>query len=130
MVREARPIYFDMPSDAAADPRGIARVEDIIGATLPEDFKWFLKEFGGGIFALVEIFSADPASRSYILRHQPDVRSVVAFSPDGFGNHFAFRIVGDACLESIVLFDHLSRTPKPTDYPTFLDFVSRAGLPN
>lgn len=59
-ARRDHPVWFDLPSDEPPDEELLADTETALGARLPDDFRWFLQEFGGGDFASAAIYSATP----------------------------------------------------------------------
>ena len=50
-ARRDHPIWFDLPADEPPDDELLADAETELGARLPDDYRWFLQEFGGGDFA-------------------------------------------------------------------------------
>ena len=128
-ARRDHPIWFDLPSDEPPDEELLAAAETELGARLPDDFRWFLQEFGGGDFAFATIFSADPGSDLSLLRNQPgDAKGLIAFSDDGTGNLFVFPVEGDVCHDRVLVWDHESGDARPAGYARFLEFVARVGL--
>ena len=73
-VRRAHPMWFDLPSDQPADRASLDRLETELGATLPSDYRWFLKNYGGGDFAFVAIYSADDSSDLLLTRDHLKLR--------------------------------------------------------
>ena len=128
-TRHSHPNWFDLRPDEAADSARIAEIESRLGAHLPEHFRWFLQEFGGGDFAFAAIYSADPSSDLYLLANQPSqTNEMVAFSDDGTGNLFVFPVKDGACQDRVLLLDHESGGVRPTAYGDFLRFIVSVGL--
>lgn len=127
-ARRDHPIWFDLPSDEPPDEKLLADAESELGARLPDDFRWFLQEFGGGDFAFATIYSADPGSDLNLLRNQPGAKGLIAFSDDGTGDSFVFPVEDDACQDRVLVWDHESGDSRPTDYASFLEFVVRVAL--
>lgn len=128
-ARRDRPVWFDLPADEPPDEALLADAETELGVRLPDDFRWFLQEFGGGDFAFATIYSADPQSDLNLLRNQPGPgKGLIAFSDDGTGNCFVFPVEGDACQDRILVWDHESGDARPTDYANFLEFVAQVAL--
>lgn len=128
-ARQSHPIWFDLPSDEPPDEVRLGEFESTLAARLPDDFRWFLKEFGGGDFAFATVFSADPRSDLNLgLNQPPQIEGLVAFSDDGAGNSFVFPVEDGACQDRVLLWDHETSEVRPTGYGNFLDFVSRVAL--
>lgn len=128
-ARRDHPIWFDLPRDEPPDEQVLVDAEAELGARLPEDFRWFLRQFGGGDFAFATIYSADPGSDLSLLRNQPgDTEGLVAFSDDGTGSLFVFPVEDDACRDRVLVWDDELGDVRPTGYGTFLEFVARVAL--
>jgi hypothetical protein len=81
---------IDMRVPPATDDE-IAYVERELGARLPEEYVWFLKEYGGGIVGYAEIYSVHQSSRCYILDYQPtadEIQNFVAVMDNGCGDYY------------------------------------------
>ena len=129
LARRDHPVWFDLPSDQPPDEELLAAVETELGARLPDDFRWFLQEFGAGDFAFATIYSADPDSDLSLLRNQSGgLKGLIAFSDDGTGNLFVFPVENDACHDRVLVWDHESGEVRSTDHATFLGFVARVAL--
>ena len=128
-ARAQHPLWFDLPGDEPADAEALRQVESDLQATLPDDYKWFLRTFGGGDFAFARIYSADPRSDLLVTSNQPGGgQSLVAFADDGTGNLLGFPIRGGACVDEVWVYDHEEDAVRPSIVSTFLDYVADVGL--
>ncbi len=125
-VKADRPVWFGLPSDEPPDEDQLRAVEQSLGARLPDDYTWFLREYGGGDFAFVRVLSADPGSDLAITAQQwdelPD--GVIAFSPNGTGDMYVFPVESGVAQDRVLFFDHETGELSPSE-PDFLTFVSR-----
>jgi hypothetical protein len=128
-ARATRPQWFDVPQDAKADDDALRHAEAALGVVLPEDYKWFLSEFGGGDFVFTAIYSADRSSSLYVVENQSlaESRSVVAFADNGCGDLYVFPVVEGVAQDAVSLLDHETDQITPLGIG-FLDFVTRDGL--
>ncbi len=65
LVKKAKteyPIWFGIDSDETPNPKILFEAEAEIGAKLPNDYKDFIFEYGGGYFAFSNVFSLDKGS--------------------------------------------------------------------
>ncbi len=129
-VEDRHPTWFDLQRDEPLDPNQRVELEDTLGLRLPDDYVWFLCEYGGGEFAFAMIFSADSASDLFILQNQePSLAGrAVAFSEDGTGNQFVFPVVNGIAEDRVLIFDHEIGDLRQSEGGGFLDFVHRVGL--
>jgi hypothetical protein len=86
-TKSAHPLWFDLPSDAKADAEALRQVQRRLGIQLPDDYAWFLSEYGGGRFTFAEIYSADDRSDLHLVDVQPvdGGADILAFSDNGCG---------------------------------------------
>ncbi len=101
-----------------------------LGVRLPDDYAWFLREYGGGEFAFVEIYSADASSDLYIVDKQASAAdlNVLAFSDNGCGDDYVFPVENGVAADAVLFHDHETGELRPEASDGFLDFVARHGL--
>ncbi len=131
------PVPEDLLEEVVIPPateEEIAHAEQEIGVRLPQDYVFFLQRFGGDIFGYVEIFSVKSNSKSYVLWDQPPVtgeRNFVAFSADGWGNYYGFRVVDGVCDSKVSFWNHeLDGDIRETEYSDIFEFIVDTGLSN
>lgn len=89
-------------SDDAPSSEWIQKAEQALGVTLPEDYKWFLSEFGGGDICGEEIYSiyclpfdeavgGDLVYQNVISSDNVSIGKIVLSNTD-FGEEYYFKI--------------------------------------
>lgn len=129
-MRSQRPKPFLLiPPDAPASEQALVQVEQSIAAVLPDTYRDFLREFGGGSFGLTNICSADASSDFYLPRKQEEVSSylptqLLAVSDDFAGGLYVLR-VAEGRAQDPVLYWNGDGGLSPTEFANVLEFVSR-----
>lgn len=120
------PTWFDLPTDAPPSDEELTNLGTTLGAALPSDYKWFLKTYGGGDFAMARVYSADPRSDLHILACQlPVLKDYLAFSDNGCGDLFLFSRKGDRYADQVYLWNHDTDEIELVGEDGFLSFVAR-----
>jgi hypothetical protein len=129
-TRAAHPIWFDLPSDAKADAEALRQAQRRLGIQLPDDYAWFLSEYGGGDFAFAAIYSADESSRVYLVDVQPldGGADTLAFSDNGCGDLYVFPVENGVAADIVWIHDHETGERARDDSDGFLDWVARHAL--
>lgn len=128
--RNEKPALFRLsrPDPAASDEQLLA-VESEIGVTLPEKYREFLKEFGGGDFGLITVFSADPLSM-WRLPKQLDVAKghvpvgFIPISEDGCGGYYGLYLRNGRSNDEIYYW-HFDSSLEATGFNDILEFLAR-----
>ena len=133
--KEENPFWFDDEPDTLAEDRIIAGVETKLGVVLPEKYKSFVKEFGGGYFAFTNIFSVDQDGEWYIVEKNNQARSYlpqnfVAISDDEAGGMYGYVVHEGVCGEGVYYWDHDTGSIGEKMYEDVLDYIVAAGLSN
>ena len=132
-ARRQRPVLFGLPSDESPADETIAETEAFLQIALPESYKAFLKQYGGGCFGFTLVYSCDPHSRHSLTKNvAPEwIRShgflpVVDFETGDLGG---FLVEHGVCTETVGIYDHEANavTQGNSDFFTFL---VRHGLHN
>ncbi len=125
-----RPKVFELAiTDALATEIGLAAIERTIRLKLPKDYKSFLMKYGGGMFGLVNVLSADPNSDYYVLSVYNSIKeragiNILPFSDDFAGGWYGFKIKNGKVLDEIFYWN-VDTGLVSTRYKSFLDFVSK-----
>lgn len=131
-ARAQRPQWFALPPDEKPTEAQIEFHQGRLGVRLPEAYLDFLRQEGGGDFAMVAVYSMDPASDLNIVRMNETswVRreDFVAVSDDGAGDYYGFTVADGLCRPGVVLLDHESQEVGATGHADFFEFVVAAGL--
>lgn len=116
------------PCDPLASERQLQDLEAKIGANLPRDFREFLRFYGGGIFGLASIFSADPDSDYYLADHQDYAsqflpEGCIVISEDNAGGCYFVR-VQDGEISDSIWYWNLDREPARLKFSNIYEFVA------
>jgi antitoxin YobK len=128
--RQKKPRFFELSTpDPPASEQQLEAVERALGVQLPQRYRQFLCEFGGGTFGLATIFSADPDSEWYLPRQQSEAsrylpEGLVAFSDDFAGGNYAFRIANGRAQEPVVYWNQ-DGGEMATEFSDVIEFVAR-----
>lgn len=129
--RSEQPKLFQLcASDKLASTLQIQKVEELIGAKLPADYQEFLKEFGGGSFGLLTIFSADPEGEWYLPRRVEEARpycpnNLLPISDDFSGGYYALALKDNIATEPVLYWNSDDGGAITTEFETTLDFIAR-----
>lgn len=109
-VKKEHPIWFGLEPDSVAKDDDIYNAEKALKATLPDEYKKFLKEFGGGYFAFSVIFSLDPNSDWNLIKQNEKYNSIlnkhIIFSDNESGDFYGFFVEENKCNPEIFFYDH------------------------
>ena len=132
-ARRQRPVLFGLPSDSIPSDEAIAQTEALLQIALPESYKAFLKQYGGGCFGFALVYSCDPHSRHSLTKNvTPEWIQTHAFLPAvdfETGDLGGFLVEHGVCTETVGIYDHEANavTQGNSDFFTFL---VRHGLHN
>jgi hypothetical protein len=132
-AREENPQWFALPPDASPTEAEIEAHQAELGLRLPAEFLDFLREFGGGDFAFLGVYSMDRNSDLDVVAQNAvpwlDRRDFVAVSDNGCGDHYGFRVdAAGRCDPEVVLLDHESGELRPTGAPDWFAFTATHAL--
>jgi hypothetical protein len=131
-LKVQRPVWFKLESDRPATEAQIKQAEWQLMSVLPEHYHFFVKEFGGGTFALGNVLSVQPGSDWNIVdfnRRQKLIGSgFLAVSDGSSGDLYGFKCEGKACRPEVWEYDHDAREWRRTSFNDLLEFVHRRAL--
>ena len=109
-VRLSNPIWFGLPADNIADDLSISNAETSLGVKLPIEYIEFVKEFGGGFFALGTVYSLDEESDINIVNENKKYNNIresnIIFSDNGAGDLYGFKEKNSTCDGKVYEYDH------------------------
>ena len=134
-VKKEKPIWFGLESDPVCSWVDIERLESRLLIQLPSDYKDFLLRFGGGYFALTNIYSGTNGSEWNLFDRNGEIgllenNGFLAISENGMGDYYGFKIENKICGSEIFFFDHEDGTVKSTLYRNLFDYLVIVGLSN
>lgn len=129
-TRQRYPMWFTLDSDPLATDAQIETVSRLLNVKLPDAYCDFVRTFGGGEFALGNVFSVAPESDWYVVtRNKSGAADFLAVSDDFTGGVYGFRIFDSICTEAIYYCD-LAVEPGivPTEFTDLFHFLSGTAL--
>ena len=128
-TKKDKPILFELESDKLASLEDIQIFESETGIILPEEYKKFLSEFGGGYFGFATIYSLDKDSSFYLLDNQkyiPD--NYLAISDNGCGDVYIMNKLDGNISSEIFFYDHETGNVSDKEYENIYEFLVSVGL--
>jgi len=128
--RQEKPNLFQLATpDQPASEAQLSEVERAIGARLPQTYRAFLREFGGGSYGLATIFSADPNSEWYLLLKQREAsgylpEGLLAFSDDFAGGNYILKVLNGQAQEAVFYWNQ-DGGESSTEFNDVFEFVAR-----
>lgn len=128
-VKAKKPILFALETDT---PPSIDKIEDfekIYRMVLPEKYKLFIMEFGGGYFGYANIYSLDNSSNYFIMKHKSFVpNGYLPIADNGCGDFYVLKCNGEYCSDKIYYYTHDSQEITETAYHDILEYLLDVGL--
>jgi hypothetical protein len=130
-LKKQNPVWFGLESDPPASEHAIALAETALGVILPQSYRQFVREFGGGYFAFASVFSVEPGSDWNVVDRNRDRAGggFVRVSDSGCGDYYGFMASGGECEERIHLADHEARGQvRATEYRDLFELLAAVAL--
>ncbi|OCA87943.1 hypothetical protein A8F94_08940 [Bacillus sp. FJAT-27225] len=131
-ARDKRPIWLELESEPKAKDYQIEKAEKVLSLTLPDEYKSFVKDFGGGYFAFTTLFSVSPGDWNIVSLNKElgfmKTHSFLAVSDVGTGDFFGFSIERGVCGSRIMFYDHETNKVEETNYENLFDYLIEVGL--
>jgi hypothetical protein len=124
-----KPNLFQLATpDRPPSEAQLIEVEFSIGARLPQSYRAFLREFGGGSFGLATIFSADPKSEWYLPLKQREASNFlrensIAFSDDFAGGNYILKVVNGQAQEDVFYWNEDGGESR-TEFKDVIEFLA------
>jgi hypothetical protein len=128
--RRESPNLFKLASpDNPASLEQLQLVERALGASLPNDLRMFLHEYGGGECGYLTLFSADPTSEWYLPRKMEEAKKylpdgLLPISDDFCGGYYVL-VVRNGNAEEPVCYWNADGGTTSTEFKSLLDFIGR-----
>jgi hypothetical protein len=127
-----RPVWFGLDSDGVASEADVVTAETALAVSFPREYRAFVQRFGGGYFAFTNVFSVDAGSDWSIVDRNSALgllnRRFIAFSENGCGDYYGFRLADGVCENAVMFFDHDSGEIHSTDYRDLYEYLVAVGL--
>ncbi len=132
-TRNTRPIWFALESEPKGNDRQIEKVEEALSLTLPEEYKRFVKVFGGGYFAFTNIYSVNDLGDWFIVELNRQIglietHSFLAFSDMETGDYYGFSLKEGVCGSKVMFYDHEIKNVEKTNYENLYEYILNVGL--
>ena len=128
-IKIKKPILFALESDTPPSVEEIEHFEKIYSIALPEKYKLFISEFGGGYFGYANVYSLDNASNYFIMKHKSYVpNSYLPIADNGCGDFYVLKCNGEYCSDRIYFYTHDSQEITETTYQDILEYLLDVGL--
>ena len=128
-VKNKKPVLFALESDEKPAQADIDAFEKETGITLPQKYKDFILDFGGGYFGFANIYSFDKNSYFYLLKHNNrPFDKYLKIADNGCGDYWLFCIENGKCMENVFFNDHGAGTAVQTEYRDILEYLTAIGL--
>lgn len=109
-MTEKKPRLFALESDAKVDIGEIEAVEKYYEIILPDSYKDFVRQYGGGYFGFIVVYSCDCNGMFYIKDHVLKERVIEkSFLPVvdlETGDFMGFKIDAGICKSKVNLYSH------------------------
>ncbi len=109
-MTEEKPRLFALESDAKADNEVIEDVEKYYNVILPDAYKDFVGQYGGGYFGLLVVYSCDCNGMFYIrdnvLKEWVVEKSFLPIVDFETGDFLGFEIDAETCKSEVALYSH------------------------
>ena len=107
----------------------IENFEKRYSIVLPEKYRLFISEFGGGYFGYANIYSLDINSNYFIMKHKLLVpKSYLPIADNGCGDYYVLKCNGEHCSDSVYFYTHDSQEINDTIYHDILEYLLDIGL--
>lgn len=128
-AKKKNPILFALESDEKPSQTDIDTFEKENRIILPQKYKDYILDFGGGYFGFANIYSLDKNSDFYMLKHNNlPFDKYVRIADNGCGDYYLLRIENGKCLENIFFYGHETGTDIQTEYSDVLEYLAAVGL--
>lgn len=132
-IKSENPVLFMLESDPVGTSDQINEAQLRLSLSLPEEYIMFIKAFGGGYFAYVNVFSVNQESEWNIIEQNNqislrDSHNFLAISDSGTGDYYGFEIINGNCSPAIKVYDHDKNLVEPTIYENLYAYLVSVGL--
>jgi len=130
-LRAVRPeLFFTEFWDRAASAIQIELASKSLGCQFPPEYASYVQEYGGGDALGTRIYSCDADSNLYIVSKNRELegwlpRKLIAFSDNGCGDYYVFRLMKGRCAPEVYLFRHDEMSLSEAKAENILEFIMK-----
>lgn len=133
-AKKDHPVWFGIEPDDNPDATAVTDAEEKLGAKLPDEYKDFILEYGGGYFAFSNVYSLEAGSDWYLVDvncKYEDIRNgYIIISENGSGDFYGFKVFDGACESKIYFYDHEAGYWQASPYSNLFDYLEKSALSN
>ncbi|MBD5453874.1 MAG: SMI1/KNR4 family protein [Lachnospiraceae bacterium] len=127
--KEKEPILFGLEHDEILSIDEIEEFEEKIHIELPEKYKKFLSEYGGGYFGYANVYSLDEGSDFYLLHYNDvPVGKYLRIADNGCGDYYLLLVDDKKCSEQLYFYEHDEAAVCAAEYADILEYLVKEGL--
>jgi len=128
-IKSKKPILFELEHDEILSLEDMRFYEEENGFRLPENYRLFLSEFGGGYFGFTTIYSLDENSDFCILKHRRSVpENYLPISDNGCGDYYMLKICNGQCSDELYFWNHSTDNIEKCGFTDVLEYLLETGL--
>lgn len=131
-TRSDHPIWFGMDSDPIPSESLLLEAESKLSAKLPNEYRNFVLEYGGGYFAFSNVYSLNPGSDWNVLDVNHEYQEIrddhILISENGSGDFYGFRVIDGVCRSEIYFYDHETGSWQETTYGNIFEYLEKFAL--
>lgn len=124
-AKENHPRWFELERDGPASDQEIAEAERLLGVELPDEYRSFLRDHGGGYFAFAFVFGVAATSDWFVVeKNRARASAFLAISDPGTGDVYGFCLTDEhRCSREISVLDHETNTIKEAAYADLYEML-------
>ncbi|WP_226535910.1 SMI1/KNR4 family protein [Fictibacillus halophilus] len=131
-TKARNPIWFGLESDPVGTDSDFTRIQRQLSVKLPDEYKLFIKMFGGGFFAFTNIFSVKDSEWNIVQKNNEidlmKSHAFLAISDNEVGDFYGFEIINGVCNSKIKIFNHETGDIEETPYENIYYYLKEIGL--
>ena len=125
-LKKRDPFLFE-DHDPQATSVELADTESQLGCRLSPKYAQFLRVYGGGGVGACMLFSVHQGSEWYIVDQNAAcgwlTHNLLAFSPNGTGDYYLFRVRDGSADDEIVFYDHETGLLSGPEYVDVFEYI-------
>ncbi len=113
--------------DIPATEEEINFIEQELQVKLPKELVLVFRDYGGGIIAGTEIYSAHKNGLFILSQQVPQdiLPNFVAVAGNGCGDQYGFKVANGVCGTEVMFWDHeINGELQPTKWKTMLEYIA------
>lgn len=126
------PRWFALAADRIPSGAEISNAERLLEVALPDDYKQFIRQYGGGYYAFANVFSLDMNSDWYLCAKNREYHYIrepyLRISENGSGDYYGYKGSNRQCSTEIWFFDHEVNQWERTRYQNLFEYLATVAL--